>query len=81
MDIEGGLGEDQGPSHHDFKADDDDYFHEVLSTDQIVQYMVESIKEVNNVMQVSPTLFRFSLAILSFQAMCLLKKLPMKQFT
>ena len=53
MDIEGGLGEDQGPSHHDIKADTDDYFHEVLSTEQIVQYMVESIKEVNNVMQVS----------------------------
>jgi len=53
MEIEGGIGEDQGPSHHEIKSDEDDYFHEVLSTEQIVQYMVESIKEVNNVMQVS----------------------------
>ncbi len=57
MDIEGGLGQDQGSSYRDFKTDDDDYFHEVLSTEQIVQYMVESIKEVDNVMQVSMNFF------------------------
>ena len=32
---------------------DEEYHYEVLTTEQIVEHMVESIKEVNNVIQVS----------------------------
>lgn len=35
--------------------DIEDYPYEVLSTEQIVQHMVDSIKEVNSVIQVSTT--------------------------
>ena len=35
---------------------DEDFQYEVLSADQIVQYMVDSIKEVNAVVQVSQRL-------------------------
>ena len=34
------------------RRDDEDFQYEVLSADQIVQYMVDSIKEVNAVVQV-----------------------------
>ena len=37
------------------RRDDEDFKYEVLSADQIVQYMVDSIKEVNAVVQVSGT--------------------------
>lgn len=34
----------------------DDYIYEVLTTDQIVQHMVDSIKDVNTVVEVSDNL-------------------------
>lgn len=34
------------------RRDDEDFHYEVLSADQIVQFMVDSIKEVNAVVQV-----------------------------
>lgn len=43
----GGVGGEGG------KAGDDDFTYEVLTTEQIVNHMVDSIKEVNNVIQVA----------------------------
>jgi ariadne-1 len=60
MDI--GLGEEPGPSRIE-QSSESEYPHEVLSTEQIVQHMVESIKEVNSVIQVlknTPSLQRGS---------------------
>jgi hypothetical protein len=53
MDIGIGLGEEPGPSGGRDQKSEEEYHYEVLSTDQIVQHMVESIKEVNSVIQVS----------------------------
>ena len=53
MDIGIGLGEEPGPSGGRDQKSEEEYHHEVLSTEQIVQHMVESIKEVNSVIQVS----------------------------
>jgi ariadne-1 len=53
MDIGIGLGEEAGPSCSRDQKSEEEYNFEVLSTDQIVQHMVESIKEVNSVIQVS----------------------------
>ena len=55
MDIGIGLGEEPGPSGGRDQKSEEEYHFEVLSTDQIVQHMVESIKEVNSVIQVSRT--------------------------
>lgn len=38
--------------HREKQADADDYPFEVLSTEEIVQHMVDSIKEVNSVVEV-----------------------------
>lgn len=46
-----GLGEEPSTSKHDPRSDEE-YPFEVLSTEQIVQHMVECIKEVNSVIQV-----------------------------
>ena len=53
MDIGIGLGEEPGPSNGRDQKSEEEYHYEVLSTEQIVQHMVESIKEVNSVIQVS----------------------------
>ena len=53
MDIGIGLGEEPGPSNGRDTKSEEEYHYEVLSTEQIVQHMVESIKEVNSVIQVS----------------------------
>jgi hypothetical protein len=51
MDI--GLGEEQGgPSGSGTDKKEEEYQFEVLSTEQIVDYMVETIKDVNSVIQV-----------------------------
>ena len=50
MDI--GLGDDSGPSNLDPRQDEE-YPYEVLNTEEIVRLMVDSIKEVNSVIQVS----------------------------
>ena len=47
-----GLGEEPGPSDRHDQSHDDDFQFEVLSTEQIVQHMVDSISEVTNVVQV-----------------------------
>lgn len=60
MDIGIGLGEEPGPSRQEQKSDDE-YSHEVLSTEQIVQHMVECIKEVNSVIQIPTTTVRILL--------------------
>lgn len=39
-------------SHREKQTDCDDYPYEVLSTEEIVQHMVDSIKEVNSVVEV-----------------------------
>jgi len=72
MDI--GLGDEQGPSGSieghsrggrsgdaGGRGDPDDYYYEVLSTEQIVQHMVDTIAEVNNVIQIPPTTVRILL--------------------
>eukprot|EP00088_Acartia_fossae_P006986 TRINITY_DN13237_c0_g1_i2.p1 TRINITY_DN13237_c0_g1~~TRINITY_DN13237_c0_g1_i2.p1 ORF type:complete len:511 (+),score=134.69 TRINITY_DN13237_c0_g1_i2:117-1649(+) len=56
MDI--GLGEE--PGHSDDKADEEYYF-EVLTTEEIVNHMVECIKEVNNVIEIPITTVRILL--------------------
>lgn len=53
MDIGIGLGDEAGPSGSRDQKVEEEYHFEVLSTEQIVQHMVESIKEVNSVIQVS----------------------------
>ena len=53
MDIGIGLGDEAGPSGIRDQKVEEEYHFEVLSTEQIVQHMVESIKEVNSVIQVS----------------------------
>lgn len=40
------------------RRDDEDFHYEVLTAEQIVQYMVDSIKEVNAVVQVCNSLDR-----------------------
>ncbi len=57
MDIGIGLGEEPGPSGGRDQKSEEEYHYEVLSTEQIVQHMVESIKEVNSVIQVSLIFF------------------------
>lgn len=39
-------------THREKQTDCDDYPYEVLSTEEIVQHMVDSIKEVNSVVEV-----------------------------
>ncbi len=56
MDI--GLGEEPGPSSAaggsgQDKSKEEEYQYEVLTAEQIVEHMVECIKEVNNVVEVS----------------------------
>ena len=68
MDI--GLGEEPGPSRDESKGEDD-YQFEVLSTEQIVQHMVECIKEVNTVIQVSFGIQRFENKCLTWDFLCL----------
>jgi len=41
--------------------DIDDYPYEIMSTEQIVQYMIDSIKDVNTVVQLPPTITRILL--------------------
>jgi len=68
MDIGIGLGEEPGPSGGRDQKSEEEYHYEVLSTDQIVQHMVESIKEVNSVIQVSQenyASFQFSMTYIS----------------
>ena len=66
MDIGIGLGEEPGPSGSRDQKAEEEYHFEVLSTEQIVQHMVESIKEVNSVIQVrySSSSFRISFEII-----------------
>lgn len=40
-------------SHREKQTDSEDYPYEVLSTEEIVQHMVDCIKEVNSVVEVS----------------------------
>lgn len=58
MDI--GLGEESGPSNQDARQEDD-YPFEVLTTEDIVQNMVDTIKEVNSVIHISSTTVRILL--------------------
>ena len=46
------------PSGTQHRQDDDDFAYEVLTADQIVQHMVDCIKEVNVVVQVCNTVFK-----------------------
>jgi len=55
-----GLGEEPGSSRSDPRAEDDFLF-EVLSTEKIVEHMVDCIKEVNNVIQIPTTTVRILL--------------------
>merc|ERR1719348_934155 len=57
MDI--GLGEEPGTSQG--QKIEDEYFFEVLTTEEIVKHMVESIKEVNTVVQIPTTTVRILL--------------------
>lgn len=53
------VGMEIEPNPRERQIDVDDYPYEVLSTEEIVQHMVDSIREVNNVVEVSqirPTL-------------------------
>jgi len=74
MDI--GLGDEPGPSGRiegrgmrssgrygdsESRGDAEDYYYEVLSTEQIVQHMVDTIAEVNNVIQIPATTVRILL--------------------
>ena len=54
-----GYGEEPGPSKE--ASHEDDYPSEVLSTEQIVEHMVECIREVNTVMQIPTTTVRILL--------------------
>jgi len=54
------IGEEPTTSRSDQKTEDD-YPYEVLSTEQIVQDMVNSIKEVNHVIQIPTTTVRILL--------------------
>jgi ariadne-1 len=56
MDI--GLGEEPGNSED---KTEEEYYFEVLTTDEIVNHMVESIKEVNNVIEIPITTVRILL--------------------
>jgi ariadne-1 len=47
--------------HREKQTDADDYPYEVLSTEEIVQHMVDSIKEVNSVVEISTTTTRILL--------------------
>lgn len=49
--------------HRDKQADNDEYPYEVLSTEQIVQHMVDCIKEVNSVVEVSATYLTFGILL------------------
>jgi len=54
----GFIDQEQGPSSQKIE---DEYYFEVLSTEDIVAHMVESIKEVNNVTQIPTTTIRILL--------------------
>lgn len=43
------------------RRDDEDFHYEVLTTEQIVQFMVDSIREVNAVVQVGFTYVEYKL--------------------
>ena len=54
FDIDMGLGEEAGgPGGSGARQQDEEYVFEVLTTEKIVQNMVDIIKEVNSVMEVS----------------------------
>ena len=55
-----GLGDEPSSSRSDARAEDDFPF-EVLSTEKIVEHMVDCIKEVNNVIQIPTTTVRILL--------------------
>lgn len=59
-DVDFGIDE-SGSSKNLFETTDEDYPFEVLSTDDIVQYMVDCIKDVNSVVQIPPTITRILL--------------------
>lgn len=57
-----GLGDEPGTSRNDQRSGaDEDYPFEVLSTEKIVEHMVDCIKDVNNVIQIPTTTVRILL--------------------
>ena len=57
-----GLGDEPGSSRSDQRGcGEEDYPYEVLSTERIVEHMVECIKEVNSVIQIPTTTVRILL--------------------
>ena len=64
FDVDMGLGEEAGgPSGSGAQRLDDEYVFEVLSTEKIVQNMVDIIKEVNSVMEVICTPYKIRLVL------------------
>lgn len=59
-DVDFGIEVEAG-STREVQSIDDDYPYEVLSTDDIVQYMIDSIKDVNTVVQIPATTTRILL--------------------
>jgi ariadne-1 len=56
-----GLGEEPGSSGRNDPRAEDDFQYEVLSTEKIVEHMVDCIKEVNTVIQIPTTTVRILL--------------------
>ena len=52
-DVDFPMEDEQGNSHKERPSEVEDYPYEVLSTEEIVQHMVDCIKEVNTVVEVS----------------------------
>ena len=58
----GGIDDEAGPSGlTGDKSGEEEFYYEVLTTEQIVEHMVDSIKEVNNVIQIPTTTVRILL--------------------
>lgn len=58
-DVDFPMEDEQGNAHKERPSEVEDYPYEVLSTEEIVQHMVDCIKEVNTVVEVCLDKFWF----------------------
>ena len=55
------MGMEPEASTSEFKREGDDFQYDVMTADQLVQHMVDSIKEVNSVIQVTDPTFLYEM--------------------
>ena len=57
------MGREPEASTSEFKREGDDFQYDVMTADQLVQHMVDSIKEVNSVIQVTNPTFLYEMLL------------------